>query len=98
MNINFTGHHVEVTDAIREFTTDKLAQLDRHHDKITSIKVIYNIEKLMQIAEATVYIPKHEVFARAESDNLYDAIDSLVNKLIVQLEKHKNKDKQRNAH
>lgn len=93
MNINFTGHNIEVTDAIRQFTTDKFTRLSKHHDKITSIKVIYDVQKLSQIAEATVHIPKHEVFARAEAEDLYGAIDSLTDKLIVQLKKYKEKER-----
>ena len=93
MNINFTGHNVEVTDAIRQFTTDKFSRLSRHHDKITSIKVIYDVEKLTQIAEATVHIPRHEIFARAEAEDMYGAIDALTDKLITQLKKHKEKDR-----
>ncbi len=89
MNINFKGHDVEVTEAIRTFTADKLTRLGRHHDKITSINVIYDVQKLTHGAEATVHIPNHKIFARAESEDLYAAINALVDKLIVQLEKHK---------
>lgn len=89
MNINFAGHNVEVTDAIRTFTTDKFTRLSRHHDKITSVNVIYDIQKLTHGAEATVHIPNHKIFARAEAEDLYAAIDALIDKLIVQLEKHK---------
>lgn len=93
MNINFTGHNVDVTDALRDFTTEKFARLSRHHDKITSVKVIYDVEKLTQIAEATVHIPRHEVFARAEAEDMYSAIDDLTDKLVTQLQKHKEKER-----
>lgn len=93
MNINFTGHNIEVTDALRQFTTDKLSKLGKHHDKITSVKVIYDVQKLTQIAEATVHVPRHEIFARAESEDMYGAVDALIDKLVVQLQKCKEKER-----
>jgi putative sigma-54 modulation protein len=93
MNINFTGHNVEVTDALRQFTTDKLSKLSRHYDNITSVRVIFDVEKLSQIAEATVHIPKHEIFARAEATDMYGAIDLLTDKLVTQIKKHKEKER-----
>lgn len=91
MNINFTGHHVDVTPALKAFTNDKFSKLERHFDKITAINVVFNIEKLMQIAEATVLIAKAEFHARAESEDMYTSIDELMNKLDRQLIKHKEK-------
>lgn len=91
MQINFTGHHVEVTPALRAFTEEKLDKLERHFDRITSINVIFDIEKLQQIAEASVFVAKNEIRARAESENMYTAIDELVDKLDRQLIKHKEK-------
>ena len=91
MEINFTGHHVEVTPALRAFTEDKFEKLGRHYDKITSINVVFNIEKLAQIAEATIFIAKGEIHARAESEDMYAAIDELMDKLDRQLIKHKEK-------
>lgn len=93
MNINFTGHNLEITDAIRQFTIDKFTRLSKHHDKITSVNVIYDVEKLSQIAEATIHIPRHEIFARAEAADLYGAIDALTDKLVVQLKKYKEKER-----
>lgn len=58
MQINITGHHMDVTPAIRAFTEEKFDKLERHFDQITSINVVFGIEKLRQIAEATVYIAK----------------------------------------
>lgn len=91
MQINFTGHNVDVTAALRSFTEDKFGKLERHFDKITAINVVFNVEKLAQIAEATVFIAKSELHARAESENMYTAIDELMDKLDRQLIKHKEK-------
>ena len=91
MQINITGHRLEITPAIRAFTEEKFEKLERHFDHITAINVVYDVEKLRQIAEATVYVAKAELHASAESDNLYAAIDSLIDKLDRQLLKHKDK-------
>lgn len=91
MQINFTGHHLNVTPALRTFTQDKFKKLERHFDKITAVNVIFNVEKLAQIAEATVLLAKAELHARAESENMYSAIDELMDKLNRQLMKHKEK-------
>lgn len=91
MQINFTGHGMEVTDALKNFTREKFDKLERHFDKISSIHVVFDVEKLNQIAEATIHVTKSELHARSESEDMYAAIDTLVDKLDRQLIKHKEK-------
>ncbi|QMT61201.1 MULTISPECIES: ribosome hibernation-promoting factor, HPF/YfiA family [unclassified Legionella] len=91
MLINITGHHIDVTPALRAFTEEKFDKLERHFDQIKSINVILNVEKLRQIAEATVHVNKVELHATSESEDLYVAIDALIDKLERQLIKHKEK-------
>lgn len=91
MQINFTGHRLEVTPALKSFTQEKFDKLERHFDKITAINVVFDVEKLRQIAEATILVAKGEVHASSESEDMYSAIDSLVDKLDRQLIKHKEK-------
>lgn len=91
MHINFTGHHLNVTNSLKAFTEDKFSKLERHFDKITAIKVSLNVEKLSKIAEATVLVAKGELHARVEADDMYGAIDALADKLHIQLMKHKDK-------
>lgn len=91
MQINFTGHRMEVTPALRTFTQEKFDKLERHFEKITAINVIFDVEKLRQIAEATILVAKGELHASSESEDMYTAIDILVDKLDRQLIKHKEK-------
>jgi putative sigma-54 modulation protein len=91
MQINITGHRLEVTPALRTFTEEKFDKLDRHSDQITKINVVFDVEKLRQIAEATVFIAGAEFHASSESADLYAAIDVLIDKLDRQLIKHKEK-------
>ncbi|STY30478.1 ribosome-associated, sigma 54 modulation protein [Legionella wadsworthii] len=91
MLIHITGHHIEVTPALRTFTEEKFDKLERHFDQIKSINVVLNVEKLRQIAEATIHVNKGELHASSESEDLYAAIDTLIEKLERQLMKHKEK-------
>ena len=93
MQVNISGHHVEVTDPLRAYIGEKLDRLERHFDKITNVTVILTVEKLLHKIEATLHIPvgKGEVVANAEHTDMYAAIDSLADKLDRQLKKHKEK-------
>ena len=82
---------VEITDALRKFTTEKFSRLQRHYDRIISANVIFNVQKMIQRAEATLNVPGEPIYASSESDDLYSAIDLLVDKLDKQIKKHKEK-------
>lgn len=91
MQINISGHHLEVTDSLKDYVTTKLERLNHHHDRITSIHVILSVDKLEQKAEATLHVSGKDIFADAINEDLYTAIDSLADKLDRQLIKHKEK-------
>lgn len=91
MQLNLTGRHVEITDSLREYVTNKFAKLERHFDHINNVHVILDIEKLSQKAEATMHVNGGELFASTEHQDMYAAIDGLVDKLDRQVIKHKEK-------
>ena len=91
MQINVSGHHVDVTDSLRSYVETKLDKLERHYDRITNMKVILSVEKQRQKAESTLRIAGAELHAHAESGDLYTAIDMLADKLDRQLIKQKEK-------
>jgi len=91
MQINLTGHHVDVTEALREYVNTKFVKLERHFDQINNVHVILTVEKLDQKAEANVHINGGEVFASAINPDMYASIDTLVDKLDRQILKHKGK-------
>lgn len=93
MQIQITGRHVDITDAIKDFINKKFARLEKHHDNIINAHALVSVEKGRHIAEATINIAKHDVFAEAESENMYAAIDLLLDKLDRQLIKYKEKTK-----
>lgn len=91
MQLTISGHHLDITDPIRDYVTNKLSRLERHYDRITSTDVILSVEKLTQKAEAKVKVTGGELFADSEHEDLYAAIDMLTDKLDRQLIKHKEK-------
>ncbi|MFA5372498.1 MAG: ribosome-associated translation inhibitor RaiA [Sideroxydans sp.] len=91
MNLNLTGHHLEITPAIREHVLSKLEKVKRHFDNVIDVNVILSVDKLVQKAEATIHISGKNIFAEAEDSNLYVAIDTLIASLDRQILKHKEK-------
>lgn len=92
MQINISGHHVDLTPAMRDYCLSKLDKLSRHNDLITNAQVILSVDKLIQKAEARVHVNGNkDIFADSESEDMYAAIDSLTDKLDRQLLKHKEK-------
>ena len=95
MQINITGRHVEVTTALRDYVTTKFAKLERHFDHINNVYVILDVEKLVQKAEATLHVNGGDIFAASDHQDMYAAIDGLIDKLDRQVIKHKEKIKRR---
>ena len=91
MQISITGHHVDVTQALRAYIENKFSRLERHFDNMTNVHVVLTVEKERQMAEATIHVSKGPLFADAQHDDMYAAIDSLIDKLDRQLKKHKEK-------
>ena len=91
MQINLTGHHVEITDSLRNYVDTKFEKLERHFDHINNVQVILNVEKIRQKAEAKMNLNGGEVFATSEHEDMYAAIDNLIDKLDRQVIKHKEK-------
>ena len=91
MQVNLTGHHIEITPALREYVNDKLTRIERHFDHVTDIHCILTVEKLRHKAEATVNVSGGQLYADSVESDMYAAIDSLTDKLDRQVKKHKEK-------
>src|SRR5262250_1664883 len=91
MNLNVSGHHLEVTPAIRTYVRSKLERVTRHFDHVIDAHVILTVEKLRQRAEVTLHVPGKELFCECEEDDLYAAIDLLADKLDRQVIRYKDK-------
>ncbi len=91
MQINLTGHHVDITDALKGYVDNKFERLSRHFDHVLKVHVVLSVEKLRQKAEATLHINGAKVFADSVHEDMYAAIDGLIDKLDRQVLKHKEK-------
>lgn len=91
MNLKISGHHLEVTPAIRDYVSEKLNRVKRHFDHVINLNVIMQVEKLVHKAEATLHVKGHDFHASSEDGNMYAAIDLLADKLDRQIVRHKEK-------
>ncbi|CAH8183876.1 MULTISPECIES: ribosome hibernation promoting factor [Vibrio] len=91
MQININAHHIDLTDSMQDYVNSKFQKLERFFDHINTIQVVLRVEKVNQIAEATLHINQGDIHATADNESMYAAIDSLVDKLVRQLNKHKEK-------
>jgi putative sigma-54 modulation protein len=91
MQLNLTGHHVDITPPLREYVENKIQRLERHFDQVTNVHVVLSVEKVRHKAEATLHISGGNLYADCESNDMYAAIDSLTDKLDRQIKKHKEK-------
>jgi putative sigma-54 modulation protein len=91
MNLNVTGHQLEVTPAIRSYITSKLERITRHFDHVIDVNVILSVEKLQQKAEASVHVRGKDIFAQSDDTDMYAAIDLLIDKLDRQVIEYKRK-------
>ncbi len=91
MNLNVSGHHLEVTPAIRSYVSEKLERVTRHFDHVIDAHVILSVDKLRQRAEVTLHVRGKEIHCECEEQDLYAAIDLLMDKLDRQVLKYKDK-------
>ena len=91
MQLDVTGHHVDVTPALRDYVETKLGRIERHFDHVTGVHCILTVEKLRHKAEATMQVSGGRLYAEATEEDMYAAIDLLIDKLDRQVKKHKEK-------
>ena len=91
MQVSLSGHHVEITDSMRNYVNEKIARLERHFDQALDINIVLTVEKLRHRAEATLHVSGGNLHADDVQEDMYAAIDGLVDKLDRQGKKHKEK-------
>lgn len=94
MQITITGHQVQVTESLRNYVNEKFERLKRHFDRVMDVHVVLEVEKINQKAEATVQVNGATLFAEDNREDMYAAIDGLVDKLDRQIVKHKERQSQ----
>ena len=96
MNLTISGHHMEVTPALRGYVTSKLDRVTRHFDQMVDVKVLLSVENQKekdkrQRAECTIRVKGNDLFAESAHEDLYAAVDELMDKLDRQVVRHKDK-------
>jgi putative sigma-54 modulation protein len=91
MQVSLSGHHVEITESMRNYVNEKVGRLDRHFDQALDIHIVLTVEKLRHKAEATLHVSGSNLYADDVQEDMYAAIDGLVDKLDRQGKKHKEK-------
>jgi putative sigma-54 modulation protein len=91
MNLNVSGHHLEVTPAIRGYVQTKLDRITRHFDHVIDVHVILSVNKLRQKAEVTLRVRGKDLHCESEESDLYAAIDLMIDKLDRQVLRYKDK-------
>jgi len=96
MNMTISGHHLEVTPALRTYVTSKMDRIKRHFDQVVDIKVLLTLEnlkekELRQKAECNIHVKGIDLFAESAHQDLYAAVDELVDKLDRQVVRHKSR-------
>ncbi|UXH78116.1 ribosome hibernation-promoting factor, HPF/YfiA family [Roseateles amylovorans] len=96
MNLTISGHHLEVTQALREYVLNKLSRVIRHFDQVVDVNVLLTVEKQKekdrrQRAEVTLHVKGREIFVEHSHGDLYAAIDELMDKLDRQVCRHKDR-------
>ena len=96
MNLTISGHHLEVTPALRNYVTTKLDRITRHFEQVVDIKVLLTVEKQKekerrQRAECKIHVKGNDLFAESSHEDLYAALDELVDKLDRQVWRHKSR-------
>jgi putative sigma-54 modulation protein len=91
MNLQLSGHHLEVTPAIRSYVIDKVNRISRHFEHVIDLNVIMSVNKLDHKVEATVHVRGKDIHVECIDADMYAAIDGLADKLDRQIIKHKEK-------
>lgn len=91
MNLSITGHHLEVTPAIRGYVEEKLKRVTRHFDHVIDVSVILTVEKLKHKAEVNLHTAGKDIYVESVEADMYASVDALVDKLDRQVLKHKEK-------
>jgi putative sigma-54 modulation protein len=91
MNLTITGHHLEITPAIRGYVEEKMARVTRHFDQVIDVSVILAVEKLKHKAEVNLHLRGKDIYVESIDADMYAAIDALADKLDRQVLKHKEK-------
>jgi putative sigma-54 modulation protein len=91
MQTNITFKNIESSDALKEYALKRLSKLDKYIDRTAEAHVVFSVEKRRHKAEITLTADGTVINAEEITDDLYAAIDMVMDKLERQLKKYKGK-------
>lgn len=91
MQLNISGHHVDLSQALNDYIKSKLQRVQRHFDQVVDVHIVLGVEKQLHKAEATIHVAGNTLHAASEHADMYAAIDLMLDKLDRQVKKHKEK-------
>jgi putative sigma-54 modulation protein len=91
MQLDLSGHHVEVTESMRAYVYKKFERISRHFEQVIDVHCVLTVEKMRHKAEATLMLRGNKIYADATEENMYASIDALADKLDRCVKKHKEK-------
>ena len=96
MNLTISGHHLDVTPALRNYVMEKLQRVLRHFDQVIDVKVLLSVHNesekdKRQRAECSIRVKGNDLFAESANEDMYAAVDVLMDKLDRQVVRHKDK-------
>jgi putative sigma-54 modulation protein len=97
MQLDLSGHHVEITDSMRSYVLKRFERIGRHYEQVLDVHCVLTVEKLRHKAEATLMMRGNKIYADATEPNMYAAIDALADKLDRCVKKHKEKNADHHA-
>jgi len=91
-NVKVTGRHLQITDAISDHVTRRIEGLHLDYPKIIEAHVILEVEKYRHSAEVVLVCSNHiTIEACEETNDMYAAIDAVVDKVGRQMRKYKSR-------
>src|SRR5699024_10007642 len=96
MNLNISGHHLEMTEALQNYVTSKMERIERHFDHVLDAQVVLEVKKQRHTAEATIKVRGTTLHAEATNEDMYAAIDAMTDKLDRLVVRYKEKNVDRN--
>ena len=91
MMINVTFRHMDSNDGIKEYARQKLMKIKKYMDSPVDAHVVLSVEKFRHIAEVTIKGEGVSINGEERSDDMYSAIDNVMDKIGRQIKKHRGK-------
>ena len=94
MNLTLSGHHMDLSEPLREYVGEKIKRIERHYDRIIKAEVVLTVEKSGHKAEANIHAGGADIHAAFSAGDMYAAIDGMIDRLDEQARRHKTRRQQ----